>query len=347
MKLTCVDAVDRLVPYAVPQAKAPCDLRLDGNEGRVPDADWARPLATPTIARHYPKVGALQAAIAERHGVAPDRVLVSAGADEALDRACRVLLDETRRLILPLPTFQMLHTYAKLARAQITEVPWRGGPYPSDAVVGAVDASTVAVAMVSPNNPTGAVATADDLARVAARVPLVLLDHAYVEFADHDLTAQALTLDNVVVFRTLSKAWGLAGLRIGYAVGPGKVIGWMRRVGLPYPVSGPSLHIALDQLARHPADVEAFVAAIRTRRTSLEARLAALGVSVEPSQANFTFLRHPDADALREGLAEHGIAVRGWPGHASLGDALRITIPADEPDQTRLLAALDAVLATA
>ncbi|MEO0602883.1 MAG: aminotransferase class I/II-fold pyridoxal phosphate-dependent enzyme, partial [Myxococcota bacterium] len=183
--------------------------------------------------------------------------------------------------------------------------------------------------------------------RIAERAPIVLLDHAYVEFADHDLTEDALALGNVVVFRTLSKAWGLAGLRVGYAVGPTEVIGWMRRVGLPYPISGPSLRVALDQLARQATTVDDFVASVRTRRTALESRLGELGVTVEPSQANFVYLRHDDSEAIRHGLAEHGIAVRGWPGHRLLGRSLRITVPATDADQTRLLSALDAVLAPA
>ncbi|MEN0065376.1 MAG: histidinol-phosphate transaminase [Myxococcota bacterium] len=347
MKLTCVDRVAQIRAYSVPKSGVPCDLRLDGNEGRKPDGRWAQPLGSPEVARQYPKLTALQERLAARHGVAAEQVLVTAGADEALDRACRAMLDESRGLVLPLPTFEMLHTYAKLTGARIAEIAWPGGAYPEAAVLEAIDERTVAVAMVSPNNPTGAVATAENLARVAAAAPLVLLDHAYVEFADHDLSARALELGNVIVFRTLSKAWGLAGLRIGYAVGPSEPIGWMRRVGLPYPVSGPSLHVALDQLDRSVAEVDAFVTAVRSRRQVLEARLQTQGVALEPSQANFVFLRHPGADALREGLAQHGIAVRGWPGHPVLADGLRITVPADDASQQRLLAALDAVLAVA
>ncbi len=346
MKLSCVDRVAQLAPYAVPPAGAPCDLRLDGNEGRVPDADWAATLTEPTLARSYPKVADLQARLAARHGVAADQVLVSAGADEALDRACRVLLDASRGIVLPVPTFEMLHTYARLAEARIATVPWASGPYPEEAVLDAMDDATVAVAIVSPNNPTGAVASRATLERVAARAPLVLLDHAYVEFADDDLTARGLELGNVLVFRTLSKAWGLAGLRVGYAVGPADVIEWMRRVGLPYPVSGLSIRVALDQLERQGDDVRDFVAKVRARRTALEAHLRTLGLAPEPSQANFVFLRHPDAEGVRQGLATHGIAVRGWPGHARLSDALRITVPATEADQRRLLGALDAILAT-
>jgi len=347
VKLTCVDRVASLTPYAVPPATAPCDLHLDGNEGRMPGADWAAPLGEAAIARAYPKTDVLQARLAARHGVDPARVLVTAGADEALDRACRVLLDPSRGIVLPLPTFAMLHTYARLAGARIATVPWPGGSYPLEAVLDAIDEHTAVVAVVSPNNPTGAVADEATVRAVAGRAPLVLLDHAYVEFADDDLTAMALALDNVVVFRTLSKAWGLAGLRVGYAVGPAEVIGWMRRVGLPYPVSGPSVQVALDQLARHETTTAAFVAAVRQRRAELEARLAGLGVDVEPSQANFVFLRHPEAEGLRHGLAQHGIAVRGWPGHPELGRALRITVPATDADQARLLAALDAVVAPA
>ncbi len=233
MSLTPVAPVARLRAYAVPPPVAPCDLHLDGNEGLPADAEVLAALAgaDPGLVRRYPSVKGLQRALAARHGVAAEQVLVTAGADDALDRACRALLGPGRGLVLPLPTFEMLHIYARLAQAELATVPWPGGPFPTDAVLAAITPATVAVAVVSPNNPTGAVATAGDLAVVAGRVPLVLLDHAYVEFADVDLTPAALELGNVLVFRTLSKAWGLAGLRVGYVVGPAEVVGWLRRVG--------------------------------------------------------------------------------------------------------------------
>src|SRR5207247_4822990 len=106
------------------------------------------------------------------------------------------------------------------------------------------------IAVVSPNNPTGAAATAADIRCLAEAAPnaVVLLDHVYVEYADEDLTPAVIDLPNVVVLRTLSKAWGLAGCRIGYAIGSPEIVASLRIAGAPYPVAAPSVALALGRL---------------------------------------------------------------------------------------------------
>ena len=346
-----VPAVAALRAYAVPPPAAPCDLLLAGNEGLPPPPGvWDSLNGTdPEVVRRYPKVGRLQAKLSARHSAAEEQVLVCAGADDALDRACRALLGPGRRVVLPLPTFEMLHVYAKLTGAGIDTVPWPSGGFPTDEVIAALTDDTVMVAMVSPNNPTGAVASADDLRAIAAQVPLVLLDHAYVEFADDDLTGLALELGNVLVFRTLSKAWGLAGLRTGYVVGPAPVVEWLGRVGLPYPVAGPSVALAEARLDAADGEVTSFIAAVKRRRRALEERLAPVA-EVPMSQANFVFARFSEpsgAHALRDALAYQGIAIRGWPGRPDLEACLRITVPCSEADHERLMSALDRILEAA
>ncbi len=170
-------------------------------------------------------------------------MLVTAGGDDAIDRACRAVLAEGRTLVLPEPTFEMIARYARLAGAEVVEVPWGDGAYPADAVLAALDARDRRWSPWSaPTTPPGGVATAEDLRRVAAAPQaLMLVDLAYVEFGDDALFRAALALPNAVVIRTLSKAWGLAGLRVGYAVGHAALIGWLRAGGGPYAVSGPSL----------------------------------------------------------------------------------------------------------
>jgi HAD superfamily hydrolase (TIGR01548 family) len=152
-------------------------------------------------------------------------------------------------------------------------------------------------------------------------------------------------LPNAVAFRTLSKAWGLAGLRVGYAVGAPEAIAALRVAGHPYPVSGPSLHLARRRLERDGDVSSAFVANVRAERDALTEAMRALGLDAQRSQANFVFARSPRADWLRDGLAGLGIGVRGWPGHPGLGDAVRINVPGDPGDVARLHHALRAVLA--
>jgi histidinol-phosphate aminotransferase len=346
-----IDALAGVRAYAIPRHPAPCDLRLDGNEGPLPPERLVAELAAQADAREmvrrYPDARSLEERLALRHGVDGAQVLVTAGGDDALDRACRAFLAPGREIVMPVPTFEMLARYAALAGATIREVPWGPEAYPIEAVLGAVTERTAAVAVVSPNNPTGAVATAEDVRRIAAAVPraLVIVDCAYAEYADEDLTGAALACPNAVVVRSLSKAWGLAGLRVGYAVGPLATVALLRAAGHPYPVAAPSLALAGHALEVEDGRVERAVARVRLERTALRERLAARGVEAWPSQANFVFARTPGVRWLADGLAGLGIAVRTFPGHRLLDGSVRITCPCDERAFERLAAGLDAVLA--
>lgn len=342
-------AIAGLTPYRVPRHPAPLDLLLDGIGGLPTDPSFFDALsdADPSaLVQSYPAAAGLQAAWAARLGVSPDRLIVTCGGDDALDRACRALLAPGRSIVLPAPTFEMIARYATWAGAEIREVAWPGGAWPLQAVLDAADATTAVVAVVSPNNPTGAVATADQLRALSAALPdtVLLVDLAYVEFADDDPTALVASLPNAVGFRTLSKAWGLAGLRVGCAFGPADVIGWMRAAGNPYTVSGPSLHLAQRWMAAGDDRVRAYVASVRARRDALGAVLRDLGCDPQPSQANFVFARTPRAGWIRDALAGLGIGVRTWPGHPTLADAVRINVPPDDATFDRVVHALRTAL---
>ncbi len=335
-------------PYGVPRAGAPVDLALDGNEGAAPPRALLDRLAAADldVLRRYPDTRALEAALAARLGVPATRVVATAGGDDALDRACRALLGPGRELVLPVPTFEMIERFARLAGGTVVPVPWRGPRYPTDAVLAAVTPRTAAVAVVSPNNPTGAVATAADLERLSAAAPhaLLLVDLAYVEFAAEDPTAAALRLPNAAVFRTLSKAWGMAGARVGYAAGPADFVAALRAVGLPYAVSGPSAHLALDRLTAGDDAIRPFVAAVRRERAVLAAALVDCGAAPEPSEGNFVFARHRAPEWIRDALAGLGIGLRVFPGREGLEDALRLTCPGDDAALARVERALRAAL---
>jgi histidinol-phosphate aminotransferase len=325
-------------------------LRLDRNEGPPPSPALLEALAgiDPEALRRYRDVSTLEAALAERLGVAPDRVIVTAGADEAIDRACRAYLRPGRTMLLAEPTFEMFDYFAALAGGTLTRVPWPAGPFPIDGFLARLDQRPAVIAVVSPNNPTGGVACADDVRRLAAAAPeaLVLLDHAYVEYADADLTPAVADCPNVVVVRTLSKAWGLAGCRVGYAIGRPNVVAALRAAGGPYTVAGPSLALALAQLRLGETAVRPHVARVRQERQWLGQRLAALGVTPWPSQANFVYVEcGPRAPFLAAALRALGVLVRDFPGRAGCDTALRITLPGDQAAFEQLVHALETVLA--
>ncbi|MFZ4737718.1 MAG: aminotransferase class I/II-fold pyridoxal phosphate-dependent enzyme [Bradymonadia bacterium] len=342
---------ERSSRYQVPRAPAPIDLHLDGNEGATPSrtlydvlgAEGTDPM------RRYPDTASLEAALARRHGVDAERVVVTAGADETIDRACRALLAPGRNLVLPVPTFEMIARYARLSGGEVRTVAWTGSVWPRAEVLAALDADTAMVAIVTPNNPTGAVATLEDVRAIAEAAPhaLVMLDHAYIEFAgaEHDLTTHVLDLPNVLVVRTVSKAWGLAGLRVGYGVGDPRLVDWLRACGAPYPVSGPSLALARAALQQGDALVADFVSRVVQERESLQRLLTVRGAQVTPSHANFVFARVPDAVWLRDAMAGFGIGIRAFPGRVELDGAVRVTCPGDAASFQRLAHALDTALA--
>lgn len=347
-QITPSPGVAGVKPYTVPRHRAPIDLKLDANEGEAPPAVLFQRLLElgPDIMRRYPSAVELQDALAGRLGLDSAQVILTAGADDALDRLCRAVLQPGKRLLLTNPSFEMLTRYAKLAGAEFDEVPWMEGPFPVEAFLERLTPETALIAVVTPNNPTGTVAAREVVGRLAAAAPhaIVLADLAYVEFADEDFTDFCLTFPNVVVTRTFSKAWGLAGLRVGYALGPTEYIGWMRAAGGPYAVSRPSLALALARLEADEGESARFISQVREDRDRLHRLLDDLGVVHTDSQANFAFAVSEKCLWIRDALAGLGIAVRAYPGHPTLGNALRITCPGDRKECDRLLHGIETAM---
>jgi len=317
------------------------DLRLDANEGPKADAetiDLLRKLGAETL-RRYPDAGALESLIAERLGVSSSRVIVTAGGDDAIDRVCRASLEPGREIVLHTPTFEMIRRSAELAGASISACPWMDGPFPVEEFIRLIGPRTGLVALVSPNNPTGGVIGVDDLMKIcdaAASVgALVLVDLAYVEFAERDPTPELLGLGNAVMVRTFSKAFGLAGLRVGYAVAPEAIAPTLRAMGGPYPTSGLSLALAARSLGDERR-LDRIRSQIRSERERLTALCAELGLVALPSEGNFVLVRTPNAALLKVRLIAMGISVRAFAAKPELEDALRITLPGDEAAFDRL-----------
>jgi histidinol-phosphate aminotransferase len=325
----------------------PIDLRLDANEGAVPDlAFLERCRLDARSAVEYPSARALEALLAAEYSLAPERVIVTAGADDAIERLCRVICGPGRVGLVTDPTFEMIPRFVRSAGGESISVPWTDGHFPVDAMLeAAAGRSDIGlICVVSPNNPTGLVATIDDLQRLREQIPgaAMLVDLAYGEFADEDLTTLAAALPGVVVTRTFSKAWGLAGLRVGYAICDPVMAPWLRTAGLPFAASGYSIAVAAAWRQEGAAAMAANVNNVRSNRSRLIAVLKELGARVTDSKGNFVFARFGDAERVADMLAGLGIAVRRFSG--SISDALRITVPAGAVAD-RLIAALRAALA--
>lgn len=348
--------LDAMEAYRPPAVDPRIDLRLDANEGPEPDDRLMDLLASiPREAlRRYPRARDLEARLASRWGVAPERVVVTNGGDDAIDRTCRSVLDPGATLVTHQPTFEMIPRGARLCGAHVRAIPWLDGQAPIAGMIDAMDDRTRLVALVSPNNPTGSIASLEQIRTLAAacerwRAPL-LLDLAYVEFADPeaypDPTGDLLALPNVVVIRTFSKAMGLAGLRVGCAIAPPDVADWLRIAGGPFPVSGISLALASAALDRPITDRDPYVKRVRDERARLSLRLRSMGFRVPTSHANFVSALVPDGERVRLALRDFGVGVRRLRVPLSedsdaVADLVRVTLPGDEPAFQRLLSAVD------
>jgi len=327
--------------------RQPIDLRLDANECGTPRRVDPAALGGVDLAR-YPSTAALTSRIAALCDTTLDRIVVTAGADDALDRICRALLDATRSAICTTPSFSMIQRLAGATGADVRSVEWLDGTLPLNRVGELADGQTAVIFVVTPNNPTGAVATMASLRRLRTLVPqaTLVVDLAYVAFADEDPSEFLRDDPGIVLIRTLSKSHGLAGARIGWVECDAALATALRRIGSPYAVASPSVAVALAAL-RDGLDLPTERRdAIREGRTRLADALARLDVETIPSQGNFVFARFGStarATWTADALAGVGIAVRRAPG--GIVDALRITVTGDRDLDDRAIGALRAALA--
>jgi len=296
-----------------------------------------------------PQPAALVGALAKLYGVREDQLLVGRGSDEAIDLLVRAFCRAGRdAIVIQPPTFGMYAVCARIQDAAIVEAPLAADfTVDADALLAAVTPAVKLVFVCAPNNPTGQLVprtAIERLARELAGRALLVVDEAYIEFADAASAADLIDrYDNLAVLRTLSKAWALAGARVGTLLAHADVIALLRKIIPPYPLPLPCVTAALEALsAQGQAQAAEHIRTARAERTRMSAALAALpGVrEVLPSQANFLAVRLDDAGAAYQRLLAAGIVVRDVRRYPNLGDALRITI--GKPDEnTRVLEVLN------
>ncbi len=325
----------------------PADLKLDSNEGASPDPRILQATLQDLNSWNcYPSASRLEAELARRHGVDPEQVLITAGADEALDRICRAYLESGRKALCHWPSFEMLPRYTALAGGEFCKVEWSSGSFPLEQFQAAIDQDTTLLFLVSPNNPTGLgvnPALVEELAASAGN-SLLVLDQAYAEFDSTDLTPAILAAPNGILLRSFSKAWGLAGIRVGYAIADKSIIDNLRKAGSPYSVSVTSIAIARACLENGKSWLERSVPRVQFERQELRRDLLEQGFEAEESKGNFVLARGKRAKWLHQGLAAMSISVRAFPSEPQLRDSLRITCPCSEGKFIRLRQAISTCL---
>lgn len=339
------------IPLYAPSVLADVTLDLRDNVnlwGAPPAALAAVRASTAETLRDYPRVSAnaLTAALASSLGVAPEQVVAGCGSDDIIDACMRAIAAPGATLAHADPSFSMVPTFARLSGIAPIGVPLRAdGAMDVDALL-ATQANLIYVC--SPNNPTGSVTPRGELLRLFDAAPgIVLLDEAYGEFSDaHDLRAEAARRENVLVTRTFSKAWGLAGLRIGYGIGGASLVAGVTKARGPYKVNAAAERAAAAAVTQDADWMRRVAQETRVQRDRLaDALRGRRGVTVWPSEGNFVFaaLAAPAA-SVAERFRVRGVGVRAFSGLRGIGEALRIgAAPAAETD--RVIAALDEVFA--
>ena len=328
-------AAAAMEPYD-PQA-ADVRINLSANEnthglGPVLRLEVDRALAD-VVTNRYPDplAGDLRRAIAQVEGVDPSCVILGNGGDELIFNLFLAFCDDGSRVLTCPPTFAVYGIYAELVGAQVVEVPRDPATFEVRArEVVEVAASARVVCLTSPNNPTGTLVDPALVREVCAACPgIVLADEAYMEFAPTGSSARPLLdeCDNLVILHTFSKAFCLAGARVGYVLANPGIISALAAVRQPYSVSSLDQAAALAVMGRRDA-MAPVITSIMDQRELVREELAKLpGATVWPSAANFLFVRLPRAHEVWERLRdEHSILVRDFSANPACPDCLRITV---------------------
>lgn len=323
-------------------------VRFDTNTTAWPPLAWERTVLDaprlPVNEYPHPSNEPLRSALAQHMGVAPEQVVVTCGADEALFLIASVYLGPGRSAVVADPSFSMFRVVTEAVGGALVRVPVDASwDLTLSGVLEAVRDPAVHVAwLCSPNNPTGRLLSAEMVTEVVRAAPdvVVVVDEAYYEISGQTLLPMLLSEPNAVVVRTFSKGYGLAGARVGYLVADLPVARAIESVRLPQNMTAFGINAACRAF-EDQAGLQVRVAEIIAERERLTAQLQIRGWEVVPSSANFLLARPPKpAAAVAEWLQGGGLIARSYPGHSRLNSWLRLTVRAPEEDD-RLLARLD------
>lgn len=292
----------------------------------------------------------LRETIAKKYGVLSDNVIVGNGADEIIYYIAMSFTNDGDRVIIPRLTFPIYEIAFRLMRAHILKSEMDGYSIHLEDILGRITEDTKIIALCNPNNPTGHALKRDQVFRFVENVPdsiLILMDEAYMEFADPHEFPDTITLfkeghDNLFIIRTLSKAFGLAGFRVGYGIGNRDAVELMNRIKLPFNISLVSQHAALGALQDNDF-LEKTQKNTEQGRDQIYRALDQLELDYVKSSTNFILIdTAKDADYITEELMKRGVIVRSAKNYGT-PTCIRVTIGTGEQNQ-RFIEALRGVL---
>src|SRR5450755_618069 len=267
-------------------------LRLDFNENTEGCSPRVlariREITAEDLAR-YPERESVEAIAAAHLGLNAEQVLLTNGVDEGIHLLCEAYLEPQDEVIVVTPTFSMYEIFAEATGANVVRVQCEEDlRFPLEKVLAKISGATKLIAIASPNNPTGGVASREQLLTIAKSAPsaALLVDEAYFDFHGQTVIPDVGTQPNLFVARTFSKAYGLAALRIGILAGPREQMPMVRRVSSPYSVNAVAL-LALPTALADAEFIANYVSQVKSGRTKLEHDLTRAGITWWPSEANF------------------------------------------------------------
>jgi histidinol-phosphate aminotransferase len=326
-------------------------LRLDFNENTLACSLKVREVLGSISAgalTRYPEREPVEAIVAAHLRLAPEHVALTNGVDEAIHVLFEAFLEASDELLLPVPTYTMYEVYASATDARIVTV--QAGDdlqFPFERLLAAITPKTKIIAIANPNSPSGSAATREQLLQIAQRAPhaVLLVDEAYFHFHGETVIDLVGAMPNLVVARTFSKAYGLAGLRIGLLACAVESMRWIRRVLSPYSVNSLAL-ACLPPALEDAAYIDWYVGEVLTARSEFELALDAAKLRRWPSLANFVLVdigsRH--AEFVRLMRAE-GVLVRDRSNDPGCDGRVRITIGTREQMQKAAVALNNVVAA--
>ena len=324
-------------------------LRLDFNENTLECSPKVREVLAQISAgslTRYPEREPVEAIVAAHLGLKPEQLALTNGVDEAIHVLFEAFLDSGDELLLPVPTYTMYEVYASATDAKSVAVQADDTlHFPFERLAAAITRRTKIIAVANPNSPSGSIATRAQLVELARRAPqaVLLVDEAYYHFCGETVMDLVGQIPNLIVARTFSKAYGLAGLRVGLLAGSAELMRWIRRVLSPYSVNSVAL-ACLPPALQDTAYIDWYVGEVLAARTDFEAALDALNVRRWPSRANFILVEigAKHAEFVRF-MRAGGVLVRDRSSDPGCDGLVRITIGTREQMKNAIVALNQAI----
>ena len=319
-------------------------LRLDFNENTLACSPAVRDVLGRISAgdlTRYPERESVESIVAAHLGLAPAQVALTNGVDEAIHVLFEAFLDEGDELLLPVPTYTMYEVYASATDARVITVQAADDlQFPFDRLAASISSRTKIIAIANPNSPSGSIAARAQIVELARLAPqaVILVDEAYFHFCGETVLDLIGSVPNLMLARTFSKAYGLAGLRVGVLAGPVDSMQWVRRVLSPYSVN--SVALACLPAALQDTDyINWYPGEVLAARAEFEKALTAAGMRFWPSRANFILVEiGPRHKEFVRCMLSFGVLVRDRSSDPGCDGRVRITIGTREQMQKAVVA---------